>query len=73
MSLRNLTRGLFQLAMHRRFYSSIQQQVFTRKLVLNNQRFTSVRSFSSIQTNENVYKDLNQFLDKEIQLERVTQ
>ncbi|CAF1237925.1 unnamed protein product [Rotaria magnacalcarata] len=73
MSLRNLTRGLFQLAMHRRFYSSIQQQVFTRKLVVNNQRFTSVRSFSSIQTNENVYKDLNQFLDKEIQLERVTQ
>lgn len=73
MALRNLTRCLFQVATHRRFYSSIPQQIFNRKPMWNNQRFPPLRSFSSAQSTENPYKDLNEFLQKEISLEKGAQ
>lgn len=67
MALRTLTRGLFQLAMNRSFYSSIQ------KPVLNNIRLKPFRAFSSIQTINDAYKDLSRYLEKEIQLEKSAQ
>ncbi|CAF1546187.1 unnamed protein product [Adineta ricciae] len=73
MAFRGLTRGLFQLVTHRRLYSSISTQVFARKPIVTNQRFLPYRSFSSVQTNEDAYQDLNRFLDKEIQLEKSAQ
>ncbi|CAF1394097.1 unnamed protein product [Adineta steineri] len=73
MAFRNLTRGLFQLANNRRLYSSISQQIFLRKSIVNQQRFIPFRSFASLQTNDDAYKDLNKFLEKEIQLEKTAQ
>ncbi|UJR10219.1 hypothetical protein I4U23_014432 [Adineta vaga] len=73
MAFRNLTRGLFQLVTHRRLYSSISRQIFTRKPIAVNQRFLPFRSFSSVQTNDDAYKDLSRFLEKEIQLEKSAQ
>jgi hypothetical protein len=73
MAFRNLTRGLFQLVTTRRLYSSIQPQILFRKPMLNHQRFLPFRSFSAVQTNEDAYKDLNRFLEKEIQLEKTAQ
>ena len=73
MAFRGLTRGLFQLVTHRRLYSSISTQVFARKPIVTNQGFLPYRSFSSVQTNEDAYQDLNRFLDKEIQLEKSAQ
>jgi len=73
MAFRSLTRGLFQLVNHRRLYSTIQQQIITRKPILNNQKFLPFRTFSAVQTNEDAYKDLNRFLEKEIQLEKSAQ
>jgi hypothetical protein len=51
-------------------YSTIQQQFVARKPVLYNPKFLPFRAFSAVETNENAYKDLNQFLGKEIQLEK---
>ncbi|CAF5098075.1 unnamed protein product, partial [Rotaria sp. Silwood1] len=70
MAFRNLTRGLFQIVTHRRFYSSIQQQIFIRKPILNSQQF---RLFSSAQIQNDAYKDLSKFLEKEIHLEKTAQ
>ncbi|CAF2540722.1 unnamed protein product [Rotaria sp. Silwood2] len=70
MAFRNLTRGLFQIVTNRRFYSSIQQQIFIRKPILTNQQFLS---FSSVIIQNDAYKDLNKFLEKEIQLEKSAQ
>ena len=58
MAFRCLTRGIFQLAMHRRFQSA---------------RFQPIRLFSLTQSNRNAYQDLNEFLKKEIQLEKTAQ
>jgi complement component 1 Q subcomponent-binding protein len=63
MALRNITRGLFQLVNNQRLYSTI----LNRKSLLNNQKF---RTFASIQSNDDAYRDLNRFLEKEIQLEK---
>jgi hypothetical protein len=70
MALRSLTRGLFQVVTNRRLLSSIQPQNFIRKSIFNNQSF---RAFSSVQINGDAYKDLNEFLKKEIQLEKSAQ
>jgi hypothetical protein len=72
MAFRNLTRGLFQLAVHRRFCTSIQSQVILRKPTLT-QYMLPYRSFSSMQTNDNAFRDINRFLDKEIPLEKSAQ
>ncbi len=66
MALRNITRGLFQLVNNQRLYSTI----LNRKSLLNNQKF---RTFASIQSNDDAYRDLNRFLEKEIQLEKSAQ
>jgi hypothetical protein len=73
MAFRSLSRGLFQLVTNRRLHSSISKQIFTRKSIVNNQRFIPFRSFSSVQTNDDAYGDLSKFLDKEIQLEKSAQ
>lgn len=73
MAFRSLTRGLFQLTATRRLYSSIAPQVLTRKSLATNQRFVPFRSFSSVQTNDDAYKDLSRFLEKEVQLEKSAQ
>ena len=66
MALRSLTRGLFQLVRHRAFIAPIQQQMFVPKPIF--------RTFAAVQpTNGNAYKDLTQFLEKEIQLEKSAQ
>lgn len=70
MAFRSLTRGLFQLARHRALYVPIQQQVFVRTPVLHQPIY---RTFAAVQTNGNAYKDLTQFLEKEIQLEKSAQ
>jgi hypothetical protein len=73
MAFRNLTRGLFKLVNNRRLYSSIQQQIFIRKPIVNHRQFLPFRSFSSIQINNDAYADLNKFLQQEIQLEKTAQ
>ncbi|CAF1148148.1 unnamed protein product [Rotaria sordida] len=70
MAFRNLTRGVFQIVTNRRFYTAIQQQIFIRKPIINNQQF---RQFSSVTIHNDAYKDLSKFLDKEIQLEKTAQ
>lgn len=72
MAFRNLTRGLFQVVVHRRMYSSMQRQLFSPKPVVA-RSFLPFRSFASAQKTEDAYKDLNQFLEKEIQLEKTAQ
>ena len=72
MAFRALTHSLFQLT-NRRLYSTIQPHVFNRKSIINHQRFLPFRAFSAVQTNEDAYKDLNRFLEKEIQLEKSAQ
>lgn len=72
MAFRSLTRGLFQLVTHRRFYSSVQQHVSFRKPLFT-QGMLPYRSFASMQTNADAYRDLNQFLDKEVKLEKSAQ
>jgi hypothetical protein len=73
MAFRSLTRGLFQLVNKPRLYSTIQKQIIVRKPILYNQKFLPFRTFSAVQTNEDAYKDLNRFLEKEIQLEKSAQ
>ncbi|CAF0915483.1 unnamed protein product [Adineta steineri] len=76
MAFRNLTRSLFQLTkrtnINQRLYSSIQYSQQYRKFEIT-QRYFSIRKFSSIQTNDNAYRDLDTFLQKEIQLEKTAQ
>jgi len=76
MAFRNLTRNLFQFAkrtnINQRLYSSIQQQQQYRKFQIT-QRYIPIRTFSSVQTNDNAYRDLDTFLQKEIQLEKSAQ
>ena len=73
MAFRHLTRGLFQLVTYPRLCSSMKQQNFIRKSIFNNERLMPIRSFASVQRNGDAYKDLNQFLEKEIQLEKSAQ
>jgi complement component 1 Q subcomponent-binding protein len=73
MAFRNLTRNLFQFAkrtnINQRLYSSIQQH---QKFAIT-QHYVPIRRFSSVQTNDNAYRDLDTFLQKEIQLEKSAQ
>lgn len=62
MALRYITRNLFQMVTNR----TIQRQIFHPE--------KSFRSFASLQTNNGeAYRDLNRFLEKEIQLEKNAQ
>lgn len=71
MAFRSLTRGLFQMVRHRAFYAPIQQQMFVPKPIVHQPIF---RTFAAVQpTNGNAYKDLTEFLQKEIQLEKSAQ
>jgi hypothetical protein len=76
MAFRNLTRNLFQFVkrtnINQRLYSSIQQRQPYRKFQIT-QRYFPIRTFASIQTNDNAYRDLDTFLQKEIQLEKTAQ
>jgi hypothetical protein len=76
MFFRHLTRSVFQFAkrtnINQRLYSSIQQQQQYRKFEIT-QRYFPIRTFSSVQTNDNAYRDLDTFLQKEIQLEKTAQ
>jgi len=73
MAFRNLARNLFQVAkrtnFNARLYSSFQHG-FVR---MPKQSSMPIRTFSSVQTNDNAYRDLETFLQKEIQLEKSTQ
>jgi hypothetical protein len=79
MIFRNLTRSLFQFAkrtnINQRLYSSIQYQQRQQqyRIFELTQRYFPIRTFSSIQTNDNAYRDLDTFLQKEIQLEKSAQ
>jgi len=82
MAFRNLTRSFLQLAQRRpimisggyhRFFSSMQQQQQQHLNPLRFQRCLPTRSFSSIQTNDDAYRDLSTFLEKEIKLEKTAQ
>ena len=75
MFFRNLTRSLFQFAkltnINQRLYSSIQQyQCRNSELA---RCYFPIRTFSSVQTHDNAYRDLGVFLQKEIQLEKQAQ
>ncbi len=75
MAFRTLTRTLCQFAkranINQRLYSSIQRPEYRRLELI--QRYVPIRTFSSVQTNDNAYRDLEQFLQKEIQLEKTAQ
>lgn len=78
MFFRQLTRSVFQFAkrtnINQRLYSSIQQQQQQQYRNFKiTQRYFPIRTFSSIQTNDNAYQDLDTFLQKEIQLEKTAQ
>ncbi len=77
MAFRNLTRSLFQFAkrtnINQRLYSSIQQPKQQYRKFQLTQTYFPIRTFSSIQTNDNAYRDLDTFLQKEIQLEKSSQ
>lgn len=70
MAFRSLTRGLFQLVTHRRVCSTIfnRTALMPRAIVA-----MPMRSFASMQNNDDAYGDLSRFLDKEIQLEKSAQ
>lgn len=78
MAFRYVTRTLCQFAkrtnINQRLYSSIQQQQQPqyRRFQIT-QHYVPIRTFSSVQTNDNAYSDLNTFLQKEIQLEKTAQ
>jgi hypothetical protein len=76
MAFRNLTRNLFQFVkrtnINQRLYSSIQQRQVCRKIQIT-QHYFPIRTFTSVQTNDNAYRDLDTFLQKEIQLEKSAQ
>ena len=78
MAFRHLTRNLFQFAklantnINQRLYSSIQHSYRYQPLIVN-QHSVSIRTFSSLKTNDNAYRDLDTFLQKEIQLEKSAQ
>lgn len=61
MALRYLSRSLMQVVKHRVNIPTIQRS------------FIPIRSFASTQNNNDVYRDLNEFLGKEIQLEKSAQ
>jgi complement component 1 Q subcomponent-binding protein len=76
MAFRHLiTRTLCQFVkrtnINPRLYSSIQQPQYRRLELI--QRYVPIRTFSSVQTNDNAYRNLDVFLQKEIQLEKSTQ
>jgi len=77
MAFRHLTRNLFQIAkrtnINQRLYSSIQQQQQQHRKFEIVQRYFPIRTFSSVKTNDNAYRDLDTFLQKEIQLEKSAQ
>jgi len=83
MALRNFTRGFLQFAKYRpilitggyrRLFSSMQPQQQQQQLNrLRFERCLPTRSFSSVQTNDDAYRDLSTFLEKEIQLEKTAQ
>lgn len=77
MAFRNLTRSVFQLAkrtnINQRLYSSIQNPAQHYRKFEITQRYVPIRTFSSVQTNDNAYRDLDTFLQKEIQLEKTAQ
>lgn len=77
MAFRYLTRNLFQLAkrttINQRLYSSIQNSTQHYRKFQITQGFLPIRTFSSVQTNDNAYRDLDTFLQKEIQLEKSAQ
>ncbi|UJR35801.1 hypothetical protein I4U23_028549 [Adineta vaga] len=76
MAFRCVTRNLFQLAkltttnINQRLYSSIQNSHRSLAII---QRSLPIRTFSSLQTNDNAYRDLDTFLQKEIKLEKTAQ
>ena len=76
MAFRRLTRNFFQCVkqthLHSRFFSTIQRTQPLRRCDLT-QHCLSIRAFSSVQTNANAYRDLETFLQKEIQLEKSAQ
>lgn len=75
MAFRHLTRNLFQLAkvtnVNQRLYSTVQRQSWKNLQPI--QRYFPLRTLSSAQTNDNAYRDLETFLQKEIQLEKGAQ
>lgn len=75
MAFRHVTRNLFQFAkltnINQRLYSAVQRQSF--KNVQITQKYFPLRTFSSVQMNDNAYRDLETFLQKEIQLEKSAQ
>lgn len=77
MAFRHLTRNLLRLVkptnVNSRFFSSVQHQSLRCQTFNLVPRYTSLRSFSSVQTNDNAYRDLETFLQKEIQLEKTAQ
>ena len=76
MAFRHLTRNFFQCVkqthLHSRFFSTIQRTQPLRRCDLIQQHLP-IRAFSSVQTNANAYRDLETFLQKEIQLEKSAQ
>lgn len=76
MALRNLTRTLSQLGkrtnINHRLFSSIQgqQQRPTLNLI---QPYIPIRTYVSREVNVNAYRDLDTFLQKEVQLEKSAQ
>jgi len=76
MALRNLTRGIFQIAQRtgpRMFSMKSHQKLFVHQPITAIPRYLPSRMFSSVQTNEDAYRDLSTFLDKEIKLEKTAQ
>ncbi|CAF1121724.1 unnamed protein product [Rotaria magnacalcarata] len=75
MAFRNLARNLFQFAkitnINQRLYSTIQRKPFRISEIA--QRHVPIRTFSAVQTNDNAYRDLETFLQKEVQLEKSAQ
>lgn len=75
MAFRNLTRSFWQVAkqtnINQRLYSSIQRKSIPTTVLT--QRYVPIRSFSVTKTNDNAYRELETFLQKEIQLEKSAQ
>ena len=77
MAFRHLTRNLLRLvkptSVNTRLFSSVQHRSLPCQNFNLVPRYTSMRTFSSVQTNDNAYRDLETFLEKEIQLEKTAQ
>lgn len=72
MAFRNLTRAVFQFGAQRRLLSVINRPVFQLKPTMPSNTMI-FRSFASAANTENAYRDVNEFLHKEIQLEKSMQ